>query len=85
MITEVKVKTTNKTERTIVTQNNVFSIPRRALKTPPVSVLVSPPNQHPLFCRITLAMSAIEVIIKAISMNWLKSNLLDNIAAKIIP
>lgn len=50
----------------IVTQNKVFSIPRRAVKKPPESVPVNPPNPTPLFCKITLAIKAIEIIIRAI-------------------
>jgi hypothetical protein len=77
MSTEVNVKIKNITASMIVTQKRVFSIPRRAEKTPPVSVLVNPPRPMPLFCRITLAMRAIEVIIKAMLINEVKVNLLD--------
>jgi hypothetical protein len=54
------------TLRPIVTRNKIFSIPRRAVKIPPVSAPVSPPNPAPLLCKITLTMRAIDVIIKAI-------------------
>ena len=59
----------------IVTQNNTFSIPRRAVKTPPVSPPVSPPNPAPLLCKITLAIKAIDVIIKDASTHLLTGNL----------
>jgi hypothetical protein len=57
----------NKTLKPMVIQNNVFSIPRRAVKTEPESDPVNPPRPMPLFCNITLAVNAIDVIINAIS------------------
>lgn len=50
----------------MVIRNRVFSTPRRAEKTPPESPPVNPPNPAPLLWRITLAISAIEVIINPI-------------------
>jgi hypothetical protein len=64
-VTSVKIK--KNALKPIVIQNNVFSIPRRAEKTPPVSPPVRPPRPTPLFCRITLTVKAIDVIIRAIS------------------
>ncbi len=49
--------------------NKVFSIPLRAEKTLPDSPPVRPPKPTPLFCKITLTINAIEVIIKAMSKN----------------
>jgi hypothetical protein len=66
-ITVTMVRIKNKTLSPIVIKNKVFSIPRLAEKTPPVSEPVKPPNPTPLFCSITLVINAIDVIINAIS------------------
>jgi hypothetical protein len=54
------------TLKTIVTQNKVRSMPRRAVKTLPVSAPVNPPNPAPLLCKITLRIRKTDVIIKPI-------------------
>jgi hypothetical protein len=59
----------------IVTQNSTFSMPRRAVKTPPVSAPVKPPNPAPLLCKITQTIKAIDVIIKEASIHVLTGNL----------
>jgi hypothetical protein len=51
----------------MVIRNNVFSIPRLAVNIPPVSIPDNPPRPAPLLCKMTLAISAIDVIIIAIS------------------
>ena len=51
----------------IVTQNRVFSIPRRAVKTPPASEPVRFPSPAPLLCKMILITSAIDVKIKETS------------------
>ena len=63
------VTTTNTTKtiaKAIVMVNKVFSMPRRALKTLPISWPVNPPKPTPLFCRTMLAIKASDVMIKAI-------------------
>jgi hypothetical protein len=60
-------KIKNNTLNIIVTLNRVFSMPRLAVKTPPVSAPVRPPNPAPLLCKMMLIISAIDVIIKAIN------------------
>jgi hypothetical protein len=67
MTTVIRVKMKKRMLNPIVIQKRVFSIPRRAVKTPPVSAPVNPPRPTPLLCRITLAIKAIDVIIRAIS------------------
>jgi hypothetical protein len=57
----------NITLRIIVIRKRVFSIPLRAVKTPPVSAPVNPPNPAPLLCKITAKISAIDVIINAMN------------------
>jgi hypothetical protein len=59
----------------IVIQNNTFSTPRRAVKTPPVSPPVKPPSPAPLLCNITQAIKAIDVIIKEASIHVFTGNL----------
>lgn len=65
-ITVAIAKAKNKKLRPIVIRNKVFSIPRRAENTPPVSAPVNPPSPAPLLCRITLAIRATEVMINPI-------------------
>lgn len=63
------VATTNTTKtiaNAIVMVNKVFSMPRRALKTLPMSCPVKPPKPTPLFCRTMLVISASDVMINAI-------------------
>lgn len=57
---------TNKIAMTTVTQNKVFSMPRRWPNTPPESAPVRPPKLTPLLCSTTLRIKASEVIINAI-------------------
>jgi len=55
------------TLKTMVARKSVFSTPRRAVKTPPVSPPAKPPSPAPLLCKITLMINVIDVIIRAIS------------------
>jgi hypothetical protein len=71
MIARIK----NNALKPIVTQNRTFSMPRRAVKTPPVSAPVKPPSPAPLLCKITLKIKAIDVIIKDASTHLLTGNL----------
>jgi hypothetical protein len=57
----------NKKLKPMVTRKRTFSMPRRAVKIPPVSPPVKPPKPAPLLCKITLAIKAIDVIIKPMS------------------
>lgn len=61
------VRIKKRTLKPMVIQKRTFSIPRRAVKTPPESEPVKLPNPTPLFCKITLTIKAIEVIISAMS------------------
>jgi hypothetical protein len=49
----------------MVILKSVFSTPRLAVKTEPVSPPVRPPNPAPLLCMMTLKIKAIDVIINA--------------------
>jgi hypothetical protein len=51
----------------IVSLKRVFSTPRLAENTAPVSVPPKPPNPAPLLCKMTLKIKEIDVIIIAIS------------------
>lgn len=79
-ITVRMVNVKNKTLNTMVTQNKVFSMPRRAVKIPPVSAPVNPPRPAPLLCKTTLMIRAVEVIMRAIFRNAsIKSSKRDNL------
>jgi hypothetical protein len=66
MIKSVRTRAKKRELKMIVTQNNVRSIPRRAVKILPVSAPVKPPRPAPLLCRMTLRISRTEIIISAI-------------------
>jgi len=71
---KVIVSTKNTTLRTMVTQNRVFSMPRRAVNTPPVSAPVNPPRPAPLLCKMTLRIKVMDVIIREICRNCVMRN-----------
>ena len=73
------------TASAIVTQKRMRSMPRRAVNTPPVSAPVRPPNPAPLLCRMTPRIKPTEVIISAISKNFIHTMCLLEISGQIIP
>jgi hypothetical protein len=62
----MRIRIKKSTLRPMVIEKRVLSMPLLAVNTLPLSTPVKPPSPTPLFCKITLIIKAIEVIIVAI-------------------